>query len=73
MLQRGEEEMYEPWPIADLPSSSPSIWPRYSDQRLLDRTTEIYSAALRIYEAMTNSWFGSFTGLRLVVLAACAN
>ena len=68
LLQRGEEEMYEPWPIADLPSSSLSIWPRYSDQRLLDWTTEIYSAALRIYEAMVNSWFGSFTGLRLASL-----
>ena len=65
MLQRGEEEVFEPWPIADLPLSSPSIWSRYSDQRLLDRITEIYSAALQIYEAMVVSWFGSFTGLRL--------
>ena len=65
MLQRGKEEMFEPWPIADLPLSSPSIWSRYSDQRLLERTSAIYSAALRIYEAMVNSWFGSFAGLRL--------
>lgn len=68
MLQRGEEMLFEPWPGEDLPLSSPSIWSRYSDQRLLDRITEIYSAALRIYEAMVNSWFGSFTGLRMASL-----
>ena len=68
LLQRGEEELFEPWPTADLPSSSPSICPRYSDERLLQRITEVYSAALRIYEAMVNSWFGSFTGLRLASL-----
>ena len=65
LLQRGEEELFEPWPAADLPLSSPSIWSRYSDERLLDRVTRIHSAALRIYEAMVNSWFSSFTGLRL--------
>ena len=65
LLQRGEEELFEPWPAADLPLSSPSIWSRYSDERLLDRVAKIYSAALRIYEAMVNSWFSSFTGLRL--------
>ena len=65
MLQRGEEMLFQPWPGADLHLSSPSIWPRYSDERLLDRVTGIHSAALRIYEAMVNSWFGSFTGLRL--------
>ena len=68
MLEGGEEVLFEPWPTADLPSSSPSISPRYSDERLLQRITEIYSAALRIYEAMVNSWFGSFTGLRLASL-----
>ena len=68
LLQRGEEELFEPWPTADLPSSSPSICPRYSDERLLQRITQVYSAALRIYEAMVNSWFGSFTGLRLASL-----
>ena len=65
LLQQGEEELFEPWPAADLRLSSPSIWSRYSDERLLDRVTRIYSAALRIYEAMVNSWFSSFTGLRL--------
>ena len=65
LLQRGEEELFEPWPAADLPLSSPSKWSRYSDERLLDRVAKIYSAALRIYEAMVNSWFSSFTGLRL--------
>ena len=65
LLQRSEEELFEPWPAADLPLSSPSIWSRYSDERLLDRVAKIYSAALRIYEAMVNSWFSSFTGLRL--------
>ena len=68
LLQRGEEELFEPWPAADLPLSSPSIWSRYSNERLLDRVTGIYSAALRIYEAMVNSWFSSFTGLRLASL-----
>ena len=65
LLQRGEEELFEPWPAADLPLSSPCIWSRYSDERLLDRVTGIHSAALRIYEAVVNSWFSSFTGLRL--------
>lgn len=68
MLQRGEEMLFEPWPAADLPLSSPSVWSRYSDERLLDRVTEIYSAALRIYEAMVNSWFSSFTDLRMASL-----
>ena len=56
----GQDRLFDPWPAADLQLSSPSIWSRYSDQRLLERTMAVYTAALRIYQAMVERWLPSF-------------
>lgn len=60
LLEAGQHDIFDPWPAADLPLSSSSIWSRYSDQRLLERTSAIYTAALRIYQALVERWFTSF-------------
>ena len=56
----GQETLSDPWPTSDLPLTTPSVWSRFSDQRLLKRTSAIYEAALRIYQAMVEQWFKPF-------------
>ena len=60
LLEDGQREIFDPWPMADLPLSSSSIWSRYSDQKLLERTAAIYAAALRIYQSVVERWFAPF-------------
>ena len=61
MAERGELDIANPWPHPDLQIGSGSIWKFYSDERLLERTREIYSGALRIYAAMVERWFPRFS------------
>ena len=61
MVKQGESEIANPWPNPDLPIASGSIWNLYSDERLLDRTREIYSGALRIYVSIVERWFLAFS------------
>ena len=56
----GQDTLSDPWPTSDLPPSSPSVWSRFSDQRLLERTSAIYEAALRVYQGMVEQWFAPF-------------
>ena len=60
MVKQGESEVASPWPNSDLPIVSGSIWEFYSDERLLERTKEIYSGALRIYVSIVERWFPGF-------------
>ena len=51
----------DPWPARDVTDpKGNSIWNFYSDERLLERTNAVYSAALRIYERMVDKWFCGF-------------
>lgn len=56
----GRDTISDPWPTSDLQFSSSSVWSRFSDQRLLERTAAIYSGALRIYQATVEQWFAPF-------------
>ena len=60
LATQGANEIQEPWPGSDLPRSPGYVWNHYSDQRLLERTIAIYSAALRIYSAVVDRWFACF-------------
>ena len=60
LSEDGQDALSDPWPTSDVPFSSPSVWSRFSDQRLLERTSAIYGAALRIYQAMVEQWFAPF-------------
>ena len=62
LLENSVDTISAPWPSADkTPSSSyGSILDYYSAQRLLDRTNDIYTAALSIYQITIDQWFGSF-------------
>ena len=60
LLIQGHDNIYDPWPVADLSPSTPSRWSRYTEQRLLERTSAIYAAALRIYEMLARQWFAPF-------------
>ena len=61
MAEQGERDISNPWPNPDLPIGSGSIWKFYSDERLLERTTEIYLGALRIYVSIVERWFPRFS------------
>ena len=61
MVMQGESEIANPWASADLPIVSGSIWNLYSDERLLERTRAIYSAALRTYISIVERWFLRFS------------
>ena len=61
MVERGMTEIASPWPNSDLPTGSGFVWNLYSDERLLERTREIYSGALRIYVSMVEKWFPRFS------------
>lgn len=57
---RGSSVLHDPWPGPDLNLYGGHVWSDYSGQRLLERTTAVYGAALRIYETIVTRWFGSF-------------
>ena len=61
LAQDGHATLDDPWPVADLsgPSSSSGL-SRFSDERLASRTTAVYDAALKIYQAMVAHWFQPF-------------
>ena len=61
LSEQGTKEIANPWPSADLPVGSGSIWNFYSDERLLERVTEIYSGALQIYSSIVEKWFLGFS------------
>ena len=60
LIADGQDVLSDPWPASDLAFSSSSVWSRFSDHRLLERTSAIYEAALRIYQAMVEQWFKPF-------------
>ena len=64
LLEQGEETVRDPWPRFDqTPSRNArgcSTWDFYSDDRLLERTTAVYSAALQLYMEMVDRWFAGF-------------
>ena len=55
-----QDVLFDPWPGSGLPLTPPTVWSRFSDQRLLERTSAIYAAALRIYQSMVEQWFKPF-------------
>ena len=65
MANDSEITISDPWPHADqLKTQRHWVCEGYTPQRLLERTTAVYAAALRIYEAMVRKWFEAF-GTRL--------
>ena len=71
-LNQGEVSIVSPWTGPDKPrplGRSAWMWDEeFTEQRLLDRTTAIYGAALRIYTNMVDTWFHCF-GNRLKLKA----
>ena len=63
-LNQGEVSVVDPWPGPDkLPPAGRSGWmwdEEFTGQRLLDRTTAIFGAALHIYADMVDTWFRCF-------------
>ena len=61
LIERDNDIVSDPWPARDVADpEGNSIWNFYSDERLLERTNAVYSAALRIYERMVDKWFCGF-------------
>ena len=64
MLEEGEGTVRDPWPLFDRRPSPDartcSTWDFYSDDRLLERATAVYSAGLRLYMEMVDRWFSGF-------------
>ena len=60
LIADAQDVLFDPWPGSDLPLTPPTVWSRFSDQRLLERTSAIYAAALRIYQSMVEQWFKPF-------------
>ena len=64
MLGDGEGTVCDPWPLFDRRPSPDagtcSTWDFYSDDRLLERATAVYTAALRLYVEMVDRWFDGF-------------
>ncbi len=60
LMASGQESLSEPWPSADMAPSSEWVWTSYSDQRLLERTNAIFTAALQVYREMIEQWFQAF-------------
>jgi hypothetical protein len=60
--QRGEKEFRPPWPVPDLepPGTSFWAWSVYSNERLLERTTEIFEGAIEGYLQLVEAWFANF-------------
>ena len=62
----GQDTISSPWPTSNLPFFPSSVWSRFSDERLLEHTSAVYGAALRIYQGMVEQWFAAFASrLRL--------
>ena len=62
LANKSEINISDPWPHADrLNTQHRWVWERYTPERLLERTTAVYAAALRIYEAMVRKWFEAFS------------
>ena len=61
LTEQETNEIQSPWPTADRSIVSGSIWNRYSDERLLERTEAIFSGALRIYGSIVKRWFPQFS------------
>ena len=62
LANSGETSISDPWPSADqLKTGTHWVWESYTPQRLLERTTEVYAGALRIYEAIVRKWFKAFS------------
>ena len=62
LANNGETSIFDPWPSADqLKTGTHRVWESYTPQRLLERTTEVYAGALRIYEAIVRKWFKPFS------------
>ena len=69
LLEDGEDFLVETWPPEDLEAASDWVWSRFSGERLLERTSAIYKAALQIYKDMVDQWFQAFRArLRLYQL-----
>ena len=64
LLEQGEDVVRDPWPEFDRRPSKGTrglhTWDFYSDERLLQRATAVYSAALQLYMEMVDRWFGGF-------------
>ena len=64
LLQHGQNVVRDPWPGFDRSPSSGArrlhTWDFYSDERLLQRATTVYTAALGLYMDMVNKWFDGF-------------
>ena len=64
VVQRGERTVSDPWGGFDQDVSGRTgglnTWDFYSDERLMERSTAVYSAALQLYIEMVDRWFGSF-------------
>ena len=68
LVRRGERTVREPWGGFDEDLSGRTgrlnTWDFYSDERLMQRSGAVYSAALQLYTEMVDRWFGGF-GRRL--------
>ena len=64
LLEQGEGVVRDPWPCFDRKPSTGShglhTWDFYSDERLLERATVVYTAALQLYMEMVDRWFSGF-------------
>ena len=58
--EQGIDVCHDPWPGPDLPLRAGYVWDNYSGQRLVERTTAVYSGALRIYQTIVATWFQPF-------------
>ena len=66
---RSDRSISEPWALAGQSMKAGWRWEVYSREQLLRRTNSVYSSALRIYEGMSEHWFGNFCNrLRLYQL-----
>lgn len=66
----GQHALVYPWPVPDQIASRTSRWvsESYSSSRLLERTIAVYTAALRGYSDIVNTWFPKI-GPRLQLFA----
>lgn len=54
-------EISDPWPSGDRSYFAGGyVWGNYSEERLLERTTAVYSGALRIYSSIAKTWLPCF-------------
>ena len=61
MKHQCQSDIADPWPTGDLPKFiGRYVWGNYSDQRLLERTNAVYSAAIRIYSDIIEEWLSCF-------------